>query len=102
MSPMQRRAMFDAWALLPMAWLALHTAGFKRVHRAVFDSAPLRGTAEPDIVAACVAGVETASRFCLLRSTCLTRSLALAWLLRRRGIASVLRIGVRLEASQLD
>jgi hypothetical protein len=37
-----------------------------------------------------------------VRSTCLTRSLALAWMLRRRGAAAHVRIGVRFASGTLD
>jgi hypothetical protein len=38
--------------------------------------------------------VEVAGRYVPGRATCLQRALVLAWLLRRRGIATTLRIGV--------
>jgi hypothetical protein len=38
----------------------------------------------------------------LYRATCLPRSLALWWLLRRRGIAADLRIGVRKEGGRFE
>ena len=39
--------------------------------------------------------VAVASRYCVVSVACLHRSLVLWWLLRRRGIASQIRIGVR-------
>ena len=35
-------------------------------------------------------------------SNCLTRSLLLVWLLRRRGVSTDLRIGVRLSQGNLE
>ncbi|MBK7991648.1 MAG: lasso peptide biosynthesis B2 protein [Comamonadaceae bacterium] len=46
--------------------------------------------------------VNIAARHTLGPRTCLTRSLLLGWLLRRRGVASDLRIGVRLTNGVLD
>ena len=43
-----------------------------------------------------------ATRHTPFRATCLSRSLLLGWLLRRRGVASDLRIGVRLTNGVLD
>lgn len=45
--------------------------------------------------------VNLASRCTPLPTNCLTRSLVLAWLLRRRGISFELRIGVRLSGGVL-
>lgn len=47
------------------------------------------------IVAATVRSVCTASAFYPRRALCLEQSLALAWLLRRRGVPAELRIGVQ-------
>ena len=46
--------------------------------------------------------VNSAARYAPGPVTCLTRSLLLRWLLRRRGIASDLRIGVQLVQGRLD
>jgi hypothetical protein len=55
----------------------------------------------PDIQALGEA-VNAAARHTPFPATCLTRSLLLAWLLRRRGVACDLRIGVRLIGGALD
>ena len=46
--------------------------------------------------------VNAAARYSPFPATCLSRSLLLGWLLRRRGIATELRIGVRLTNGMLD
>jgi hypothetical protein len=46
--------------------------------------------------------VNIAARHVPCPVTCLTRSLLLGWLLRRRGVATSLRIGVRLTHGVLD
>jgi hypothetical protein len=45
--------------------------------------------------------VDVADRFALGKSSCLRQTAALAWLLRRRGIATNLRIGVAREEGRL-
>lgn len=46
--------------------------------------------------------VNIAARHVPCGATCLTRSLVLGWLLQRRGVATELRIGVRLVGGVLD
>ena len=46
--------------------------------------------------------IAIAARRTPLRVTCLPRSLALHWMLRRRGIESTLRIGVRKRGDHLE
>ena len=46
--------------------------------------------------------LDAASRRGLVRGNCLSRSMALWWLLRRRGIPAQLRIGARKIGSQLE
>ena len=46
--------------------------------------------------------VGIASNHGLIRASCLTRSLLIGWLLRRQGVASELRIGVRMINGSLD
>jgi len=45
--------------------------------------------------------IATAARHIPFPSTCLTRSLLFNWMLRRRGVPSELRIGIRMENSAL-
>lgn len=44
--------------------------------------------------------VNLTCRFCIISSTCLTRSLALTRLFARRGVSSQLRIGIRIEEAK--
>ena len=46
--------------------------------------------------------VQAASRYGVMRPTCLEKSLALWWFLGRRGIASSLRIGTRKNGNRLE
>lgn len=46
--------------------------------------------------------LDAASRRGIVRGNCLSRSMALCWLLRRRGIPAQLRIGARKIGNQLE
>ena len=46
--------------------------------------------------------LDVASRRGLVRGNCLSRSIALCWLLRRRGVPAQLRIGARKMGNQLE
>lgn len=103
LSAAQRRALLQAWVLLPLFWLGLRALGLPRLQ------ARLAGQAGPgqrplSLVEAKAMGeaVNIAARHTPFRVTCLSRSLVLGWLLRRRGVASDLRIGVRLVSGSLD
>lgn len=102
LAPAQRRVLVAACAAMPLFWLGLHTAGLKRM-RAFVENAPLR-RAHPSALPAPALGelVNLAARRGPFPASCLTRSLVLQWLLRRHGIASQLRIGVRRLQGPLD
>ena len=51
---------------------------------------------------ALAAAVDRASRYHLRPMRCLNRSLALLWMLRRRGISTALRVGCRRQGDDLD
>ncbi|MCU0836210.1 MAG: lasso peptide biosynthesis B2 protein [Chromatiaceae bacterium] len=94
--------------LLPAIGAALHLIGFKRTRDALALLAAGR-KAQP--AADSPAETEQAQRLARLvsisanhgpyRATCLRQSLALWWLLRRRGIAAELRLGVRKDQGEL-
>jgi hypothetical protein len=97
-----RRVLVLAALLLPLVWAAVRVLGFARVHARL-------GTAGAPDAPSPVADpvrigylVNAAAGLPLVPATCLTRSLLLNWLLRRRGVRSELRIGVRMEGSALD
>jgi hypothetical protein len=100
LSRAERRVLAQALVLLPLTVLALRLLGFRackallaRLASRVTD--PSVGMAEARGVARMV---DVAARHGVFEPTCLPRSLALWWLLRRRRMASELRIGVRKEA----
>ncbi len=105
LAPAQRRTLVAACLAMPLFWLGLHAVGLKRT-RAFIEGAPLGAASDgaPPAAQARALGdlVNLAARRGPFRANCLTRSLVLQWLLRRRGIASQLRIGVRRPRGALD
>ena len=97
-----RRILHRTTGLLLLAWLGLRLAGLRRIQawaeRPVCQGAGLA----PTEAAAMGALVNIAARNVPWPATCLTRSLVLARMLRRRGAAARLRIGARLENGALD
>jgi hypothetical protein len=99
--------LLQALLLLPLAGLALRLFGFRRSYVALGrlapspDRRPGEGAAVLCQAQATAHLVQRAAPHRPLRSTCLTRSLTLWWLLRRQGIASDLRLGVSRAGDQL-
>jgi hypothetical protein len=95
--------------LLPAIGAALRLVGFKRTRDVLARLAAGR-KAQPSADSA--AETEQAGRIARLvsiaanhgpyRATCLRQSLALWWLLRRRGVAAELRLGVRKDQGELQ
>ena len=100
-----RRLALGLFALLPAVAAAIHIFGLQRVrgflarHPVIQEAA---GTPDPE--AARVVGrlVNAAGYRIPGRPNCLTRSVTLWWILRRRGIDSALRLGVRTAAGRLE
>ena len=103
LNAMQKRTLMAAWLWLPLFWLGLRALGLPR-----FRAWLLRFPAISDlslklpVVSALGEAVNIAARYTPFPVTCLSRSLLLVWLLHRRGVASDLRIGVRLTQGKLD
>lgn len=85
--------------LLPMISVALRVFGYKRVHAmlaaALRSHVPISGAAALAEAKSIGQVVRLAAK--MTGATCLPRSLMLWWLLARRGVEAVLRIGVRVE-----
>lgn len=98
-----QRMLLAAVACMPLFWLGLRVWGLPRFQARLERSkaAPSKEMSLLDIRALGEL-VNIAARHTLGPRTCLTRSLLLGWLLRRRGVASDLRIGVRLTNGVLD
>src|SRR5215203_5662814 len=87
----REKALFiEALLSLIAASAALRIAGLARMRRGAEDASPSNRT---DVVASAVRMVESAACIGLHKNTCLEKSVALGWMLRRRGICSTLQIG---------
>jgi Transglutaminase-like superfamily len=88
----------QALFLLPVNVLGLRILGFRRWQSVLERMMISRRTNTVDVTTAqgiaCVINLAAAQMF---RAVCLPRSMTLWWMLRQRGIASELRIGVRKE-----
>ena len=103
LSAPERRTFLSAMALLPLFWIGLRTIGLQRLQTRL-QRTPLRhpATLAADELTRLGTLVNSAAHHALGPANCLTRSLYLWWLLRRRGVDSQLRIGVRLTEGVLD
>ncbi len=94
----ERALLAQAWGLFFLADLALRILPLPRLlalsDRLVWR--PMAGPPSPPVPppARLAWLVEVAGRYAPLCATCLQKALVLGWLLRRRGIATTLRIGV--------
>jgi hypothetical protein len=92
--------------LLPIVAVGLHRLGFARLRTWLEQRAPVPANAltADDVARArrLARMVNAAARRGPFRAYCLNRSLTLWWLLRRRGIASDVRIGVRKGANGFE
>jgi hypothetical protein len=81
---------------ISVAWLTLRVVGFARTLRAARSLAERHGALSVDAGAVRQIGhrVAVVAAFFPGRALCLEQSLALYWLLRRRGAAARLRVGV--------
>jgi hypothetical protein len=90
---------FAASLLLPLAGLALHLLGVRRALRLFagdLHNLQCAGASAPEAAERVAREVERAGReYSVYPVDCLVRSLVVVWLLRRRGIAAELRLGVR-------
>lgn len=103
LSASERRTVLAAAAGLPLLRAGLAVFGLERMQRWLHREAPPgTGALTLDDAQRLGALVNAAARRVLGRHHCLTRSLYLWWLLRRRGVHAKLRIGVRLEDGALE
>jgi hypothetical protein len=100
-------AFLRALVLLPVVSLSLRWRGFRATQSALERFLP---TEKFEHDAAAASGhaamaahmVNAADRHGLVHPSCLAKSLTLRWLLRREGIASDLRIGIRKENEKFE
>ncbi len=98
----ERRTLLAAMAWMPLFWLGLHGLGLRRF-QAWLQRPRLvtRHNLSMHEIMGMATAVNRAARLVRIPANCLTRSLLLGWLLRRRGVASQLRIGVKMSNGSL-
>ena len=109
-SALPRAAKVDfvrAALLLPLIRMSLRLRGFRATQKTLQLRIGYGVTAMPDAAAAdetklVCRMVLAAGRYSLLKNTCLERSLALWWLLARKGIDTQLRIGTRKSGEKFE
>lgn len=97
----ERRTLLAALALLPLFRVALRLVGLQRLQARLHRKAEPGNAASLDELKRTGALVNAAARRVLGADSCLTRSLYLWWLLRRRDVHCQLRIGVRMADGAL-
>ena len=106
LSRTERALLLRALAILPMAALGLQLAGLKRIQSALLLLSPARPGANTGDAAAyakqVARWVSVAARHGPYRAKCLPSALALQSILRRHGIESDLRLGVRRESDRIE
>ena len=97
----ERALLVRAWGLFVLVDLLLRLVSPKRLLALVADGAASarapRSAPSPSLERLAWL-VDVAARHAPVRPTCLTRALVTAWLLRRQGIGTTLRIGVARSA----
>lgn len=109
LSAFERGIVLEATGGLLATWAGLRMIGFRRWERVLAVFAPpasATGSAQGKSVdepALLIARMEdAAARNLFLHTNCLEQSLVLWWLLRRRGIEAVLRIGGRKDSHRFE
>lgn len=99
MSWTERWLLVQSLLLLPIVAALLRFVGFQKTYHWLDRLPGQNSQTDPHSVGQ---SVDTASRnLPVYRPTCLSRSLVLWYLLRRRGVPAVLQIGVRKEHNEL-
>ena len=91
-----KRVFIEASLCMPFIWIAVHSLGLPHLQALLHRPLLRHGSLTSSDIQALSALVNAASKRSPAPTTCLTRSLYLAWLLRRRGVPAEFRIGVRI------
>lgn len=98
--------LLQAWLLLLTVDLGLRVYPFRKLQRMLSrvqkETRSVDSAEAVPIIRRTGQMVDVAARYHLYDMTCLRRSLALQWLLCRRGIPAQLRFGARLEGGALS
>jgi hypothetical protein len=112
--PAERRIVLEAATALSATWVGLRVLGFRRWNATIerfmlgqrsgasSGNASRAHSSDVDMASITAMRLDLAARNMFFRTNCLERSLALRWLLRRRGIATELRIGARKESALFE
>ena len=98
LSRTEQKLFIRALAVLPLVALSHRLFGFTKTHSFLCHRQPCRNGAVKEIAthaASAARMIAAAARYGGMGANCLVRSETLWWMLRRQGIASDLRIGVR-------
>lgn len=102
LQPSLRRDALVAAALLTLFWVALRIPGLPVLRRVGASAKQAANSSDAERARAIAHVVNATAMRTFGPGQCLTRSLALQWMLRGRGIASQLRIGVRRSGAGLS
>jgi Transglutaminase-like superfamily len=108
LDPEARKLFHRAAVMLPQISLSLHLRGFNRTKEALEKKLSSSASLLPQTESAAALVqrtsrvVKAAGRYGILRPTCLAESLTLWFLLKQRGVAADLRIGVRKTAQKFE
>lgn len=100
LSGRERRLLISAAAMLPVAAMRVRVFGTPPV--AFGRLTPRSNAAEPPVVGEAARMVKAAARYIPVNLTCLPQSIVLQQLLRREGVETAVRIGVRKRGGALD
>lgn len=101
----ERATFRQALFLVPAMHIAVRVIGFNRLQQRVANTRPgidVHEATATHSVRMCVVNINRVKRYSLFRGNCLSQSLALARLLRRRGVVPTLQLGVRLTGPKFD
>lgn len=98
----ERRWLVQACFLLPMNAAGVRLAGLNRWWRVLAWKTKDRSDVSLAQANQMADMVELATRLAFFNANCLQRSLTLWWLLKRQGVHSELRIGVRLDQQRFE
>lgn len=98
----------ESAGVLTLTWLGLRSFGFRRWQKLLtrmMPAAPAAGQISESELDRCraIARIErSVARRLPFQSNCLDQSVALWWMLRRRGVAAQIQIGGRREAASFE
>lgn len=108
LSKSERKDLVRGFVLIPWAAVYVRLFGVRKLERAAGENAESNAgagqTGNEQLAKARAAArmIEAASRNGIARGNCLSKSVALWWLLKRKGIRGVLRIGARKAGRELE